>query len=212
MRAAVATLILAPALLLALACSDPDVAYPGHGVVLAEVDTYGPVEMSRLRRSARESGDEERIFVVALAAYIFDPVRFEQPFVEAFPAERAMSFVYAQLEEPRLTPTYLYSFSELGRVALEGDPAAIAKLLAVASQADGVVAAVVCDSLLVAFGVHAGTILRALNDLAPTQRQGAYACFAAASPDIARSSLEILEVDRGNAPAIATELHTLLAR
>lgn len=197
-------------LLLVMACSDSDVPYPGHGAVLAEVDRYGPIEASQLRRSARASGDPDRIFVAALASYIFDPTRFEDLFVETFPTERAMTFVYTELEEPRHTPAFLYSFSELGRLALDGHPNAIAKLLAVAAYAHGVVTTVVCDSLLVAFGVHTGATLQVLSDLDASDRAGAYACFASASPEVAERSLVSLEVDRGNAPAVATELRKLL--
>ncbi len=191
-------------------CHDPDVPYPGHAAVLANTHEYGPVELSRLIRSARASGDPERIFVASLASYLVDAARYEQRFVEAFPAERSMGFVYEQLELQRLTPSLLYTFVELGRIAMDGSRDALAKLVATASHSDLAPLAVLCDALVHVLAVHTGAALEALDEVPRRERGRVYRCFGPLQAESARELLEQLQEEAGTAPFVEGELRDLL--
>jgi hypothetical protein len=179
--------------------------------VLAAVQEYDLADLSGLMRAARASGDADQLFVVALASYLVDPIRYEDRFIEYFPARRVMEFVYEMLERRGLTPSPLWSFGELGRVAIDGHPGALAKLAAVASHAEPPVLAVVCDALVRAFGIHTAAALRGLDQLSRAERPRAYRCFDALGPDAARAALRQLEPERGTAPSVGVELLPRLA-
>ncbi len=194
-----------------LACDQAEGPYPGHDRVLEAVQEYDLADLSRLMRGARASDDADQLFVVALASYLVDPLRYEDRFIEYFPARRVMEFVYEKLERRGLTPSPLWSFGELGRVAIDGHPAALAKLAAVASHAEPPVLPVVCDALVRAFDVHTAAALRGLDQLSRSERPRAYRCFDALTPDAARATLRQLEPERGAAPSVGLELLARLA-
>ncbi len=203
-----AALILAVALL--AACGDADRPYPGHAKVLEKVAGYDLADLSELMRDARASEDPERQFVVAVASYLVDPVRYEERFVRYFPTRRVMDFVYEQLERSDITPSPLWSFAELGRIALDGSHEAIGKLVLVTGNARPPVSAVLCDALLRVFDVHTGATLDAIDRTPQEERGGPYACFEALPPAAARAALERLDAEAGNAPFAAAELRERL--
>ena len=190
---------------------EPERPYPGHMEVLRDYQRWTPEDLAWLERVAAASGDPEKVFVVALVTHMSDPGEHWRRFVDAFPAERSMSFLFEQIERPRLTPSYLYSFVELGRLAMQGDPRTIGRLLATTAHAENEVAVALCDAVLQSFGFHPQTTLRELDELSPPQRERVYRCFDWA-PSHTRSILrERLQHAGGAAPFVESELRKRLA-
>jgi hypothetical protein len=115
----------------------------------------------------------------------------------------------------RLTPTFLFSFEELGRLAAGGRVEAIGKLFRVVGAADGVVAEVVCDAAINTLANYPAGSVDQLRFLELSARQQVYGCFDLASAE--RASI-VQNAVRGIAErgepvirAIATEILAELA-
>ena len=204
--------LLAGTLLLAVvSCGEPEGPYPGHAEVLARAFEYDVYEASRLRRTAAESGDPERIFVAALASYLMDSSRYASHFIEAFPPARVMTLVYERIEKPRLTPSHLYSIAELGRIALEGHAGAVRKLHETLAHAEPPVTPVLCDAWIQVLDAQTDAALRGLDELAKDAREPVYACLGALGAERAQALATSLRRNGGAAPVIEKELARRLA-
>ena len=192
-------------------CREPERPWPGHMEVLRDYTRWTPDELAWLERVADAGGDPEQIFVAALAAYMSDPGEHWRRFVETFPEQRAMTFLFERIERPRLTPSYLYTFVELGRLAMQGDPGTIGRLVATTAYSENEVSVALCDAVLQSFGFHTQTTLRELDKLSPEQRKSVYRCFDWAPPQTTPILLERLQRAGGAAPFVASELRKRLA-
>ena len=192
-------------------CREPERPWPGHQEVLRDYARWTPEELAWLERVAAAGSDPEQIFVAALAAYMSDPGEHWQRFVNTFPEERAMTFLFERIEQPRLTPSYLYSFVELGRLAMQGDPHTIGRLVATTAYSENEVSIALCDAVLQSFDFHTQTTLRELDKLSPEQRERSYRCFDWAPPHTKPILLERLQRAGGSAPFVESELRKRLA-
>ena len=190
---------------------EPERPYPGHMEVLRDYERWTPEDLAWLERVAAASADPEQVFVAALAAYMSDPGEHWRRFVDTFPEERAMSFLFEQIERSRLTPSYLYTFVELGRLAMQGDPGTIGRLLATTAHAENEVAVALCDAVLQSFGFHTQTTLRKLDELPRPQRERVYRCFDWAPAHTQPILRERLQHAAGIAPLVESELRERLA-
>ena len=190
---------------------EPERPYPGHMEVLRDYERWTPEDLAWLERVAAASADPEKVFVVALAAYMSDPGEHWQRFVDTFPEERAMGFLFEQIEQSRLTPSYLYTFVELGRLAMQGDPGTIGRLLATTAHAEDEVAVALCDAVLQSFDFHTQSTLRRLGELPRPQRERVYRCFEWAPPHTQPIRRERLRQAGGAAPLVESELRKRLA-
>ncbi len=129
-----------------------------------------------------------------VARYIADPEGYAAQYVAEFPEDSAgvMGAVYeVELAKgpdgQRLTPRFLYSFDELGKLAERGQPGAARKLFIVAGNADGVVTEFVCEQMVKALVDQPAKSVEALSLLQDGQRKKAYGCFHATSADELRA-------------------------
>lgn len=206
----VSCIALALALWLA-ACGAPETAlvYPGHEGLLRDPEQFDAADFERLRLGA--AGDSERLFVVALAAYLVRPGMAEsRAMADAFPEQLVMSFVYRQLEVPRLTPSYLYSIGELGRMSVSGLDEAVSKLVATIPWAEPPVQSLLCGSLREATTTHPRVALGAIDATLLNAREPVYACFDDTSPEQARRLADSLRGAMGTAPFVESELRQRL--
>ena len=127
-----------------------------------------------------------------------------------FPEQGVMSFVYRQLEEPRLTPSYLYSLGELGRMAVSGLEEAVSKLVATIPWAEPPVRPLLCDTLREAMTTHPRLALVAIDAISRKERESVYACFDGATPEQARRLADSLPGAAGIAPFVESELRKRL--
>lgn len=193
------------------ACGEPatPLTYPGHEKLLADPARFDAEDYERLRLGA--AGDSERLFVIALAAYLVRPgMEQSRAMAQAFPEQRVMSFVYLQLEEPRLTPSYLYSIGELGRMAVSGLEEAVNKLVATIPWAESPVRPLLCDTLREATTTHPRLALTAIDGVPLRDREPLYACFDGATPEQARRLSGSLRGAVGAAPFVESELRKRL--
>ena len=81
-----------------------------------------------------------------IALYITNPVKYESRYVEAFPQDSnaIMYIIFNQFELPQMTPSFLYSFDALGKIALKGNRLAVRKTILGSNNSDGVVAEELC--------------------------------------------------------------------
>ena len=194
-------------LLAASACEQqPELPYPGHSTVLQDALSVDAMRLTRLRSSARASADPEQLYVTALASYIADPGEYADLFVDTFPSNRAMSFVYEELERPRLTPSPFYSFVELGRVAVQGLPNSIERLLETTLASEPPVWGVLCDAFVPVLETHVDATLDALDALSPEERERLYGCLDLVEPERTARALEAVARLPGAAPLVAREL------
>lgn len=125
-----------------------------------------------------------------LARYIADPEGYAAQYVAEFPEDYAgvMGAVY-EVELARgpdgqqLTPRFLYSFDELGKLAQRGQAGATRKLFIVAGSSDGVVTGSVCEGVIKMLIDQPARSVEALSSLAGGQRKKAYGCFYATPAD-----------------------------
>jgi hypothetical protein len=139
-----------------------------------------------LRDQAMATPDTHYIFYLAL--YIAAPKDYTATFVHNFPtsSDAVMGYIYnlelAQSKAGvRLTPSFLYSFSQLGKIALEGDTEAVQKMYTITAHSDGVVKEFVCEKVTHIIANDPTISLNELNRLSLSQRQQVYSCFGAAS-------------------------------
>lgn len=193
------------------ACGAPEtpLVYPGHEALLRDPGQFDATDYERLRLGA--AGDPERLFVVALAAYLVRPGMEEsRAMADAFPEQSVMSFVYRQLEQPRLTPSYLYSIGELGRMSISGLEEAVGKLVATIPWAEEPVSPLLCGSLREAATTHPRVALAAIDARPLDSREPVYACFDDTPPEQARRLADSLRGAAGTAPFVESELRQRL--
>jgi hypothetical protein len=149
----------------------------------AEKDVRG---LTALRDRAMVSPDSRYVFYLAL--YIAAPKDNAATFVQNFPtsSEAVMGYIYTlELAQSRngarLTPSFLYSFSELGKLAFEGNPEAVQKMYLITAHSDGVVKEFVCENVTHIIANDPITALNELYKLSLSQRQEVYSCFGTAS-------------------------------
>lgn len=142
--------------------------------------------LTALRDQAMESPDTRYVFY--LASYIADPKNNAETFVKTFPtsSDAVMGYIYtlelAQSRDGvRLTPSFLYSFSELGKLAVEGHPEAVQKMYLITAHSDGVVKEFVCEKVTNIIADDPIMSLNELYKLSLSQRQQVYSCFGTAS-------------------------------
>ena len=114
-----------------------------------------------------------------LALYIADPNRYKQQYVDNFPTDDSgiMFNYYERIELNRLTPSFLYSFSELGLIAQAGNSKAIEKVIIGLNHSDGVVAEEFCDVLIKTFVKQLSKTVTTLAGTDKGERQKSYSCF-----------------------------------
>lgn len=142
----------------------------------------------RLEAEAMSSASPIERNAYHIARYMADPERYADRFVDEFPesGSEIMGAVY-QIElakapdGERLTPRFLYSFDELGKLAGQGQPAATRKLYIVAINSDGVVTDFVCGAVSAVLTNQTAIALKELGTLSGDQRKELYSCFSTAS-------------------------------
>jgi len=145
----------------------------------------------RLKPGAEQGGDRVWEIGYYVALYIASPEKYRNEFVEHFPvdSEGIMRILYEQIELPKLTPKWLFSFAALGEIARAGDAPAMQRCLNGMIHSEGAVAESYCDSIEKAFGSQPETWVKVLQS-GPEDPRGAIAtCFSAWKPD----TLERLE-------------------
>jgi hypothetical protein len=143
-------------------------------------------------------------YAYQLARYIADPQGYAAQYVAEFPEDSAgvMGAVYevelaTRADGRRLTPRFLYSFDELGKLAERGQPGATRKLFVVAGNSDGVVTEFVCEQAIKALVGQTAKSIDALSSLQEGQRGKTYGCFDGASTD----ELQALRASLSGLPA-----------
>lgn len=139
-----------------------------------------------LRDQAMVSPDTRYAFYLAL--YIAAPKDNASMFVHNFPtsSDAVMGYIYnlelAQNRDgARLTPSFLYAFSQLGKLAFDGNLEAVQKMYLITANSDGAVKEVVCEELTHIIANDPITSLNELNKLSLSQRRQVYSCFGTAS-------------------------------
>jgi len=149
-----------------------------------------------------------------LARYIADPEGYAAQYIAEFPEDPSgvMRAVY-EVELARgpdgqpLTPRFLYSFDELGKLAERGQPGATRKLFVVSGNSDGVVTEFVCEQTVKALVDRPATSVDALSSLQDDQRKKAYGCFDVASTnELAAVRASVSGLPAGKHDEISREL------
>jgi hypothetical protein len=150
-------------------------------------------------------------YAYQIARYMANPVAYAQGFVDAFPenSEGVMGGVYQielakRADGQRLTPRFLYSFDELGKLAERGQSGAARKLFVVAGTSDGVVTEFVCEKATRVLVVQPAESVDALAKLGDDQRKKVYGCFHS-------SSVAELESIRASVSGLASGKHVEIA-
>jgi len=166
-------------------------------------------------RAMKSPGDR---YAYHLARYMADPDSYADTFIEEFPAssDGVMGYVY-QLElatrsnGTRLTPHFLYSFDELGKLAAGGRPGAVAKLYGVTLHSDGVVTEFVCEKVAQVISGETKIAVDELRKLPLEQRKRVYSCFGAASGgEISSMRASVKAIRSGEQAEIAREVEQAL--
>ncbi len=123
-----------------------------------------------------------------IARYMADPDSYADRFIDEFPDDAAgiMGSVYKielmkGKDGRRLTPSFLYSFDQLGVLAELGNRAAARKLYLVAISSDGVVTDFVCGRTIAALTSRTTIGLGELARLSIEQRRRWYSCLSSTS-------------------------------
>jgi len=135
---------------MSLACADS----PSAGVD-AQIDAIfqmakrrDTASLENMKASVDSRSDRSLSIAYSLALYLAAPEKYEDQFVTNFPEdyEGVMLDLY-RFEEEHRTPSFLFSFDALGRIAEHGNAQAMRKLVLAAAHSDGVVAEALCEVL-----------------------------------------------------------------
>jgi hypothetical protein len=176
-----------------------------------------------LESAANSSASRTVKIAFAVALYEADPNEMKAQFVLNFPDDPPgiMDRLYNQIElattstGERRTPTFLFSFDSLGKLALAGDALAREKLLKVAANSDAAVAEFICERVVSLTIADANGALQAIGKLDPEERRSVVdACFGeASSSDETTAALEALErLGSPSASELTGEIRNAVAR
>jgi len=138
-------------------------------------------------------------FAYHLARFIADPKGYSETFIAVFPSNDVMGYVYelelAQTKDgQQVTPYFLYSLDQLGRLAIDGNSDAVKKLFDTMIHSDGVVTEYLCERISKVIESKMGIALDSLSKLSTIQKKRIYICFgdSASADEISnvKSSLE----------------------
>lgn len=184
---AIRTLLLHSMVML-FACGGPRVAASGDsGDLVArafERANAGDVAGVRAFKSAlADTANPGLRYAYRLARYIAEPMTYAPEFVEAFPTDTSVMGVVYGIETTTglggkpLTPRFLYSFDELGRLAQAGQQDAPRKRFLAAANSDAAVAEFVWEQVVKVIASQPSLSITELSALRPAEREKAYGCF-----------------------------------
>jgi hypothetical protein len=149
-------------------------------------------ELERISRTPSVRASSLLTAASTVALFTASPAKYRDRFVAWFPqdGQGVMQELYGEIELKRLTPGFLFSFTELGRIARDGYSPAVAKLFGAVNASDGAVAELLCEEAVRVLRDRTTLAIRSIARLRTEERAKVYECLQVATPGIGRDALQ----------------------